>query len=277
MNLFLAFFAVICNLQVLAAEPETTEVKTIGEGMALRVAPGELIPVSVKLMNFGEGKRVDVTVNYQILDSRGTVVVTETETVAVETTASFIKNIQIPHDLLSGKYTAISNVVYEGQEALATSKFDFTVEKKIAGIFISQFIVYGTVTLLIGIGFAIVSRLIMKHRASRISPHQYLEIPKPDRIFYEIVSDMIAQMRYYAGEKAIEVAGDIGGLTIDKESGKVLKIDKDPSEIAALLLFQYGKHIGKKMKISPRKSDKETKERLRPVEEHLDIIKRYFQ
>lgn len=274
--LFSAIFVIGCNFPVLAEEPKTGEVKTSGEGMALRVAPGELLPILVKLMNFGGGKRVDVIINYKILDSHNAAVVSEVETAAVETTASYVKNLQIPNDLPPGKYAAISNVIYEGQEAPATSKFDFTVERKIAGIFISQLIFYGIIAFLIGIVFAVVSRLIMKRRMSRSAPHQYPEIPKPNRIFYEIVSDMIMQMRYYLGEKAVEMAGSIDGLIVDKENGRVLKINKDPSEIVALLLLQYQKRLGGKMGISPRKIDKETKNYLRPVGKHLSVINKYF-
>jgi len=264
------------SFQVLAAEPKTGEVKTSGEGLISRVAPGEILPISVKLINFGGGQRVDVTIDYQILCSNNVVVFSQSETVAVETTASFVKNIQIPLDLSPGEYIASSKITYEGQEVPATSKFEFTVERKIAGIFISQLILYGIITLLIGIAFAVLSRLIIKRRASRLNPHEYSDVPKEERLFYEIISDIIMQMRYRAGDRAMEIASSIDGLVINKENGKVLEINKDPAEIVAVLILQYQKSFGKKMVFSPRESDKEAKELLRPVEKNLDIIKKYF-
>lgn len=264
------------NLQALAAEPKIGEVKTKGEGLISKVAPGEFLPISVRLVNFGGGRRVDVTINYQILDSNDVVVLTETETVAVETTASFVKIIQIPNDLPPGKYTASSDITYETQEVPATSKFQFTVERKIAGIFVSQLILYGIITGLIGIAFAVISRLIIKRRASRLTPHEYSDMPKQERLFYEIISDIITQMRYHLGDQAIEIARDIDGLVINKENGRILELNKDPAEIVALLVLRYQKQTSQKTKVSPRKIDKETKEQLRPVEEHLDIIKKYF-
>lgn len=263
-------------MQVLGGEPIKGDVKTSGEGLISRVAPGEFLPISVKLINFGGGRKVDATIYYQFLDKNNIVVLTESETVAVETTASFVKNIQIPHDLPPGKYSAASNVIYEGQEVPATSHFHFIVERKIAGIFVSQFILYGIITGLIGIAFAVVSRLIIKRRASRLAPHEYPEVPKQERLFYEIIGDIITQMRYRVGDRAIEVVRNIDGLVVNKESGRVLEINKDPAEIVALLLLQYQKEIGKKIGISPRKIDNETKERLRLIEKHLDIIKKYF-
>lgn len=275
--LILIILVIGYNPQALAIDPRAAEVKTSGEGLVSRLAPGEILPISVKLINFGERGRVDVTINYQILDRNNVVVLTETETVAVETTASYVKNIQVPYDSLPGRYTVLSSIVYEGQEVPAISKFQFTVEKKIAGIFVSQLIIYGIITILIGIAFAVVSRLIIKRRASRFTPHQYPEVPKQDRVFYEIISDIIMQMRYHVGDWALELTGNIDGLVVERGSGRVLKINKDPAEIVALLILQYQKHIGKKTRVLPRKIDRETKERLRPIDSNLNIVKKYFQ
>lgn len=262
----------------LAQDSSAQQIKTSGEAKALRVAPGELLPISVKLLNFGGGTKVDVTINYQILDEDGDQVeVNETETVAVQTTASFIKNIQIPNDLPPGRYIATSNIVYAGQEVPATSKFEFTVENKIAGIFVSQLMLYGCLTLFIGFIFAIISRLIIKGRTSRLAVHEYSQVSKPGRIYYEMVSDMIMQMHNSVGDKAYEMADTIDGLSVDKNTGKVLNINKDPSEIVSLLLVRYQNLFGKKLKISPRVTDKEARGNMRPVENNLNIIKKYFR
>ena len=273
--LILEILAIGHSPQVLAEEPETTGVKTSGASLVSRVAPGEFLPISVKLVNFGKGQRVDVTINYQILCSHDKVVLSETETVAVETTASFVKNIQIPHNLLPGKYTASSNIIYEGQEVPATSKFQFTVERKIAGIFVSRLTLYGIITIFIGIVFAVISRLLIRRRFSRVKPYEYPKVPKKDRIFYEIISDIIMHMRSHIGDKAIELAGTIDGLIV-KENGSILEINKDPAEITALLMIKYQKNLCRKVSILPRRTDKETKKCLCSVDKNLDIIKKYF-
>jgi len=278
-SFFLVFLLNNFASHALAQDSAVQQIKTSGEANALRVAPGELLPISVKLLNFGGSTKVDVTINYQILDKNGDKVeVNETETVAVQTTASFIKNIQIPNDLPPGRYIATSNIIYAGQEVPATSKFEFTVERKIAGIFVSQLILYGGFTLFIGFIFAIISRLIIKNRVSRLAIHDYSQISKPTRIYYEMVSDMIMQMHNSVGDKAYEMASTmIDGLIIDKDTGKVLSINKDPSEIVSLLLVRYQSLFGKKLKILPRVTDKEVKENMRPVESNLNIVKKYFR
>ena len=271
--LILAILAVSYNPPIFAAE--SGEVKTSGGSTVSRLAPGELLPISVKLANFGGGKRVDVTIDYQVLDEAGRVVLTENETVAVETTSSYVRNIQIPHSLPPGNYTATSSITYEGQEVPATSKFQFTVERKIAGIFISQLILYGLLILVVGLIFAIISRLIIKRRYSRQTPHDYSKVAKQERIFFEIVSDLVAEMRQQIGSKAIEIARSVGGLDIN-ENGRVLEIKKDPAEIVALITLEYEKFIGKKVSFSPRKTDGEAKRSLSEVDKNLDIIKKYF-
>ena len=265
------------GFRVSLAESNTQEVKTIGGGLISRIAPGEFLPISVKLVNFGGGRRVDVNIEYQILNSDGKVVLMEGETVAVETTASFIKNIQIPHNFFSGEYTTFSKVTYEGQEVPATSRFQFTVERKIAGVFVSQLILYGAITLLVGIVFVVISRLILKRRMSRLVPHEYPDVLKQNRLFYEIISDIIMQMRCHVGNRAIKIANNIESLSIDENNGKVLEINKDPTEIVTLLMLQYKKHLGAEIKFLPRKLDKKTKNSLIPIKKNLDIVKKYFK
>ena len=263
--------------QTFAVVNEGAEVKTGSGSLVSKIAPGEFLPVSVKLVNFGGGRRVDVTIKYKIFNQVGTEVLVESETVAVETTANFVKILQIPQDFLPGRYIATSSIVYAGQEVPATSQFQFNIEIKIAGIFVSQFILYGIIVLIIGIVFAVVSRLIMKkRRTGRIVSHEYSDVPKHDRLFYEMISDTIAQMRYRVGDKAIELASDIDGLVIDENTGKVLKLTKNPAKIIALLVLRYENELGEKVSFALRRIDDGTEKRLKPVDKNLVIVRKYF-
>lgn len=150
------------------AMAQESEIKTSSGNLVTRVAPGELLPVSVKLVNFGGGRRVDVTIDYSILNEKGDVVLTEKETVAVETTASFIKILQIPQNTPPGNYTAQSSITYQGQKVPATASYQFTVERKIAGMFVSQFLIYGAITLVVGIIFAFIGRIVKKNFARAV-------------------------------------------------------------------------------------------------------------
>lgn len=272
------FLAVIAAIAFCFATTRAAEVQTSSGNLVTRVAPGELLPISVKLTNFGGGKRVDVTIDYRILNEKGDVVLATKETVAVETTASFIKVIQIPRDAPPGKYTAESSVVYQGQTVPAAANYQFTVERKILGLFVSQFIIYGIITVFVGIAFVIVSRLIKKKlRVSRLAPHEYPGIPKEERIFYEIVSDIIAQMRQRVGDRALDIVKSIDDLVIDESNGKVLCIKKSPAKIIALLILKYEKLLGQKISFAFPKPNDKTKEHLAAVEKNLVVIRKYFE
>ena len=174
----LVVLSVAFDSKTFAQETKTGRTETSSGNLISRVAPGDFLPISVKLVNFGGGRRVDVTINYQIIDENAEEVISQVETVAVETTANFVKVIQIPYQIPSGKYRAVSSIIYEGQEVPAISQFEFTVERKFAGIFVSQLLIYGIVTLLISVAFAVVSRLLIKkRRARRIAPHEYPDVP----------------------------------------------------------------------------------------------------
>lgn len=230
-------------------------IDTSSSGLVVKVAPGELLPISIKLSNFGGGKRVDVLIKCSISTSAGEEIYKSDETVAVETTANFVKTIQIPFATMPGVYTAKTSITYEGQLVPATTQFPFTVERKILGLFQSDFFLYGGITLLSGIFMLLLGReLIKRRRATRFALFDYSEIPRDKRIFYEILSDTIASMRGRVGDDALLIASQISGLKINKETGCVISITENPSKIIATLVVEYEKKLGKKVSFSFRKT-----------------------
>ena len=57
----------------------------------------------------------------------------------------------------------------------------------------------------------------------------------------------------------------------------VFDYKKNPAKIVALLILRYEQHLGKKVSFALRKVDKETKERLAPVDKNLVVIRKYFE
>lgn len=219
----------------------------------VKVAPGELLPISIKLANFGGGKRVDVLLQYSIFSSAEEKIYESNETVAVETTASFVKTIQIPFGTVSGIYTATTSIIYQGQVVPATSQFPFTVERKILGIFQSDFFLYGFISIVVGVLLVLFGHALIKHRKTkRFIPFEYPDISHDQRIFYEILSDTIMEMRERVGDKALLIAANINGLKIDKETGRILDLTEHPSKIIATLVSEYEKLLGKKVSFSFR-------------------------
>ena len=231
---------------------QVSRVDTTGAGLSVKVAPGELLPISVKLSNFGGSQRVDVSVSYSILDSAGKEIYGSDETVAVETTDNFVKTIQIPSGTAPGIYTAQTSITYQGQLVPATTKFSFTVERKFFGMFQSDLFLYGGLTLLISILALSLGYALVRHRKSRFAPIDYSNISRDKRTFFEILSDTIVQMRQRVGDDALTIASQIDGLKIDKESGRVLALTESPAKVIATLVSEYEKRLGKKVSFSFR-------------------------
>lgn len=85
----------------------------------------------MRLLNVSGTRRLDVLVNYSITSAAQERIYSSSETVAVETTASFVKMLQVPYYLVPGVYSVKVDLKYDGQTVPATSHFPFTVEKKI--------------------------------------------------------------------------------------------------------------------------------------------------
>ena len=234
---------------------QNVKVDTSNAGLAVKVAPGELLPVSVKLSNFGSNQRIDVLVTYGIFASNVNEIYSTNETVAVETTANFVKTIQIPFSVSPGIYTAKTSITYQGQFVPATTQFPFTVERKILGLFQGDFFLYGGITLFVGIfALGLGWLLVKRRRKGRYIPFDYSAIPRDKRTFYEILSDTIMQMRQRVGDDALFIASQIDGLKIDKETGRVLSVTQSPSKIIATLVSEYEKKLGKRVSFSFRKT-----------------------
>lgn len=274
LGVFLAASLIFSPLQ--SSAQNNKDFQTEGKALVSRVAPGETLPIQVKLMNFGEGEKVDVTIHYKILNPLGKLSLSEKETVAVETTASYIRKIKIPNHYPDGKYTAVTEIEYEGQKVPATSQFQFTIEKKILGVFVSQFIIYTIIGVILAVILILVGRFINRRRRSRFEAHDYSDIKKEERVFYELIGDMIMQMRYQKGKRAIELAQKIEGLVVDDESGKVLDINKDPAEIVTLLMIYYKKEFGKKADFLSQRIDKKSGSKDPEVNKNISMIKKYF-
>lgn len=234
-------FLTQATIVVEASEVVTEEdVRSSGDTLISRVAPGEFLPISIKLLNFGNSKRVDVDVLYQIYDSAQNEIYATHDTVAVETTASFVKTIQIPYSTAPGEYTVFSSVTYQGQKVPATTRFPFTVEQKIIGLFKDQFYLYGGITLAISLLAGVVGHIwIKRRRLTRSEIFDYSDVPHDERVFYEIISDTILEMRQHIGDRALNIASDIDGLKIDQNTGRVLNIKQNPSKIVSELMAQF--------------------------------------
>lgn len=219
-----------------------TDIRSEAQPLSVRIAPGEVLPVSVYLSNFGGEERVDVTLDYFVLNSSLEIILRQSETVAVETTSNFVKSFQLPEDIQEGSYTLKTEVRYFGQEFPAISEFTFRIENKVLGLFRDQIMVFSLITAGIALLTATIGYLLVnRYTKKRILPHDYSDIPNDERIFYELISDTIMTMQLKIGEKAIKIADKVQGIELDNKTGRIIRIDEQPSKVIAKLVEEYEK------------------------------------
>jgi hypothetical protein len=68
------------------------------------VNPGNEIWFTVKLLNLANAQRVDIVLNYELLDLNNNLIMHNSKTVAIETQASFVADLVLPIDISSGDY-----------------------------------------------------------------------------------------------------------------------------------------------------------------------------
>ena len=110
-----------------------------------KVQQGQDLVVELGIMNLAAEKRVDVVVDYSIEDAGGKQILSEQETVAVETKASFVKTLRIPQDMKSGKYTVSADVNVINTQVKSSSQASFEVidrPKDLLSLFFSTLMDY---------------------------------------------------------------------------------------------------------------------------------------
>ncbi len=124
------FVALVCSLAlivgccVVSADPVLEiSVSLIEEEF---FSPGDTIHSIVEIRNRDASGRIDVVVEYGILDESGSVVLSDTKTVAIETKSSFAESFNLPSYISEGSYSLYATVTsLDGSVSnSASSSFD---------------------------------------------------------------------------------------------------------------------------------------------------------
>jgi len=92
---------------------------------------GKPVVFTAKVLNLANDKRVDVTLKYYVIDSKENVIFTKSETLAVETQASFVREVKLAQDTSIGDYTIKAEIIYnEMEEAESQDSFKITKDNK---------------------------------------------------------------------------------------------------------------------------------------------------
>lgn len=87
------------------------------------VLAGENIWFTTKILNLANTNRTDVTLKYEILDDHRELKTLKSETVAVETRASFVENLKVPKNLEKGLYFLRVILISPAGESEAETSF----------------------------------------------------------------------------------------------------------------------------------------------------------
>lgn len=211
-----------------------------------RIAPGEGLPVRTKLINTQSVRRVDVVLMYRILDSEDKTIDEDTETVAIDTTATIFHVFTLPLSLPSGRYQLEVEALYPGQEFPAYSSFGFLVEPKIFGMFRSDLALFSALAVVLLASAILGFALMQRRRYHSMIPRDFSHVSEHERVYYEIVSDVLQQMRFSIGAKAVRIASRVEGIELDGKGG-VARLTRDPAEVVADLVTTYEQATSKKL------------------------------
>jgi hypothetical protein len=140
------------------------------------------------------------------------------------------------------------SIAYPDQKTPAVSSFPFSVEQDVGGVFLSDLLLY--------IGIALATAVVVTVAigfSSRAVPtvyEDYSHIPHRTRIYYEIVSDVIREMRMYEGDRILVMAARVPGLEINSDTGRVISFTQDPASVVAALVKSFEMQFNKRVNFS---------------------------
>ncbi len=168
--ILLLILLTICTLPYFALAIESFNVEIELPASYQNVASGSEVWFTIKLLNLANTQRMDVTLNYDIVDSNGQSIVHNSKTVAIETQASFVADLKIPENTPAGEYNV--NVVVSS--SLGDSKASSALKVSSKKIDLTAYYIAAGVILLILIVFAIIKskplieKLRLKMKIGRI-------------------------------------------------------------------------------------------------------------
>lgn len=141
------------------------------------LSPGNELLTSVKLVNLGSAGRIDVFLDYWIVDADQSIILKNRETVAVETQTSFVRTFDIPKNVKPGIYSLNAKLTYaDGKEATAHSSFEIITKQTDKRLYYALIGFIGLVILIYAVfkSKPLVEKLRIRHEVSRIVRNRQL-------------------------------------------------------------------------------------------------------
>lgn len=127
---------IIFSILALASAQEAFNLEVELPESYAEVPAGENLWFTTKVVNLANQERIDITLTYDILDPTKQMVASKSETMAVETQASFVANINLPKNLKDGLYYLRTTLSSPFGESQAETSFNVAEEEPKAWIII---------------------------------------------------------------------------------------------------------------------------------------------
>ena len=237
------FFVIIFSHTVLAQDNSISS--TISLSPSEHIIPGGSLPVSIQLLNFGTpGEKVDVSLNFMIRDASNEIILSRTETVAVQTTASFTRHFQLPKSLDPGTYILSLDILHRNMKFPAIAEQQFIVERVILGYSLSR---WYAALLLIFVPFLFIFIIWKRKQNFQSVKRDYDHVPQYDRTNYEIIHDIINAIHYHVGDAHMhDIVSHIPGLTLNTSDSHIKEITGPIEIVVSQLIHEYERITGKK-------------------------------
>ncbi|MEK6969835.1 MAG: hypothetical protein AABW48_05395 [Nanoarchaeota archaeon] len=130
---------------------------------------GEKPTAKISLINLGVPGRINVSLYYSISDSENRAILTEQETMEIETRTEFIKFFELPSNSGPGKYKLSVKLTYLGQKEEALSENSFQVIKKPARLtgLSAEFIIGAMIILIIALTIILVRKNACREKTAK--------------------------------------------------------------------------------------------------------------
>jgi hypothetical protein len=141
------------------------------------IQAGEELWFTTKILNLAGTQRMDISLKYEILNSGGEIISSKTETVAIETQASFVGNLKVPENAMPGSYSLQVILIANSQEE-ASGKDSFTViedSEKTSKITIAIIILAGMVIIILAVYLSVKLKKISENILLRKKIHNLVK------------------------------------------------------------------------------------------------------
>ncbi|MDP7506786.1 MAG: hypothetical protein QF362_05100, partial [Candidatus Woesearchaeota archaeon] len=190
-----------------------------------KVLRGEYVEADITMINVGDLKKVDVTINYAIRDIDGNVINFREETMAVDGRLSVTRRLKLPEDVEYGNYLFHVELTYGKEKAVSTDVFEVVETKPVVEVKryarISDFRDYMLFVLLIMIS-VILGIIGYKTGKESLSWFRYHKLER------EAVS--LSRRKFEVGRKFRQIRNLEQGLTIQRFNNLLMSVISDIKE-----------------------------------------------